>query len=57
VLYQGQIVADDSTANLLRQAPRGRLEEVFRQLTRGEEVEDGVREFLAALGGRPGAKK
>lgn len=49
VLHQGSIVANDSTKHLLEQAPRGTLENVFQQLTKGDEVEDGVREFLAAF--------
>jgi ABC-2 type transport system ATP-binding protein len=49
VLDQGRIVADDSTAELLKRTSRGTLEAVFRQLTRPEQAEEGARAFLEAL--------
>jgi ABC-2 type transport system ATP-binding protein len=46
VIDRGQVVADDSMANLRRRTREGTLEAVFRQLTRPEQVDEGVRAFF-----------
>src|SRR5438309_2173693 len=43
VIDQGEIVADDTTSNLLQQTLGGTLEAVFQQLTRPEKAGDGDR--------------
>ena len=55
VLNQGTIVADDTTENLLKTSATGELEGVFRKLTRGDELEEGVSQFLSDLRGKSGA--
>jgi ABC-2 type transport system ATP-binding protein len=49
VLYQGRIVADDSTAELVRQSRGGNLEAVFRELTRPDQADEGAKAFLRAF--------
>jgi ABC-2 type transport system ATP-binding protein len=49
VLDRGTIVADEPTAELVRRAPGGTLEGVFRQLTRPDQADEGARAFLQAL--------
>jgi ABC-2 type transport system ATP-binding protein len=49
LLNKGTIVADDTTENLLKSSATGELESVFRQLTRGDELEEGVSQFLKDL--------
>lgn len=46
VLYQGRIVADAPTAELVRQSRGGTLEAAFRELTRPEQADEGARAFL-----------
>ncbi|MEK6234194.1 MAG: ABC transporter ATP-binding protein, partial [Planctomycetales bacterium] len=53
VLNQGEIVADDATETLLASAPGGKLEDVFRSLTSGDETQEWVGEFLDAVGDKP----
>lgn len=49
VLYQGRVVADGDTAELVRRSRGGTLEAVFRELTRPEQADEGARAFLRAL--------
>jgi ABC-2 type transport system ATP-binding protein len=49
VLYQGRIVADETTAELVRQSRGGTLEAVFRELTRPEQADEGAKAFLRAF--------
>jgi hypothetical protein len=49
VLSDGLIVADDSMKDLLKRSTSGTLESVFRQLTRADDTEEGVRAFLQGL--------
>jgi ABC-2 type transport system ATP-binding protein len=49
VIDQGKIVADEPTAALLKRSPGGTLEAVFRQLTRPDQADEGVKAFLGAL--------
>lgn len=45
VIDQGQIIADDTTANLLAQQPQGTLESVFQALTRSGKQDEWARAF------------
>jgi ABC-2 type transport system ATP-binding protein len=49
VLDQGRLVADEPTPQLLRRTSQGTLEAVFRQLTRKDQADEGIRAFLDAL--------
>lgn len=49
VIDRGRIVADDATERLLQGSEEGTLESVFRSLTRREEAEETVGEFLDAI--------
>lgn len=53
VLDEGTVVADDTTENLLRRHPSGRLETVFQELTRHGDADESVKQFLDAVATPP----